>query len=396
MNLWALSFHIKTIGNQKLCELQMPNNLNRLRNYIQTCDKIHGFYILNTCNRLELLLNTSSDFDFNNFLKNFQLNQYEHKKLLSQHEIIQHYLSVILSMDSIVFGENQIQGQFIKTYEAALHNQELDKHLSKLLQLIINSAKNIRKSTKLSGIHNSVATVAARELLNCLKNKNAPILFIGSGQTNQLFARFITKRSYKNIHWCNRTKENSLKVIKETGGTLVEWAQLSTNTLGEYTAIVTATSCPDYLVTEEIATATQCKLLIDLSIPNNCNPNCQKIVDKFISVESLNKLLKYEEVKFIETKKTLEKKIFTDTIRILKDFNVISHDSLISKEIENTQRLFQEHLDLNLPKSLNSLSPQQIDDLQIWSKTLVKKITHDHLKTLKKVVSHNSKQENQI
>ena len=121
MNLLQWSFHIRDIGVEGLetltfSEAQLKDQLLSLKQRYQ-CDEI--FYLA-TCNRVEFLL--ASDTEFKTTTPDFTQLQPEVRN--QTQDITQYWLKVCCSLDSIVFGENQILGQVKKAF-SELQNQNL-------------------------------------------------------------------------------------------------------------------------------------------------------------------------------------------------------------------------------------------------------------------------------
>lgn len=109
---------------------------------------LREYYLLSTCNRVELLLVTEAgvavkdaviDFLFGDVVSREQSRQYLY--ILHDKEAVHHLFMVAASLDSMVVGEAQILGQLKEAYRHAAHFGCTGPLLNKLIHKAFSVAK---------------------------------------------------------------------------------------------------------------------------------------------------------------------------------------------------------------------------------------------------------------
>ena len=368
---WLLaSYHIEEFGVKGLSELALAEKsrwevLGRKFDF----ENVDGLFYLQTCNRIEYLYCLNSDEitgqDMSSLLPTLTSRIYT-----DLGEITEHLLGVCLSKDSLVFGENQILGQFKRAYNDSLENALLGETLAKLLPWILKEAKAIRSTLPFRHFPSSMSALAAKSIQSNL-NKNDGVLFIGAGETNALVAKHLNKKDYANFYFINRTPAKAKNLADNIAGQVSSWDEL--NNLNHIEAIVCATNATDILIHQEILTNLKPKLVIDLSLPNNvCEIACKDMNIQLLNVESFrNDLDKVKEESksfmwdlqkhLIDAKtKTLNRWKLDNSAKTLKNFR--QHQNVYIERIvgELKDNGASEKIVTNITKELKQISHQQI------------------------------------
>src|SRR5207248_226886 len=117
-------------------------------------EQVNEALILSTCNRVEVVAESSDDGLIREFLCEFH--QISHDSI-SKHlysfrnvEAIRHVFRVTASLDSMVVGEPQILGQVKEAYRIAADAGTVGMHLSALMNRAFAVAKKVRSETGIS------------------------------------------------------------------------------------------------------------------------------------------------------------------------------------------------------------------------------------------------------
>jgi glutamyl-tRNA reductase len=309
-------------------------------------------------------------------------------------DIIEHLLSVALSVDSLVFGESQILGQFKRAYEASLENGHVRGRLSPLLNAIIREAKAIRSRVGLTQVHTSVATVAGQMAVGPSVQS---VLFVGAGETNQTFAQYLKKRLPQvQLFWCTRSHQRAGTAVKNCGGHQIPWSALTqTELLPQADLLCVATHSPDILVDGKVLEAVKPQQVVDLSVPANASSkDAERFGIRYIGIDELNEHLHHHKSKSEQLMSQLNDEIRQSTQIVLNEWNNRKAGGFISEIHTASESILEIELE-SLNQRLGSLPEGERKLVQDWSKRLIKKINHLHFETLKRVLSTESQEDSQ-
>ncbi|MFA6923275.1 MAG: glutamyl-tRNA reductase [Bacteroidales bacterium] len=281
----------------------LPEALGILNSY----SSVKGSVILSTCNRVEIYAsvnNIENGFaDIIDFISKFheipveQVLQYIIKK--NCQSAITHLFRVIASLESMVIGEYQIQGQVKSAYFTAKENNSTNSMLNKLFQTAIQIGKKVRSETKIGEGSVSVATLAVEMVKQIFEYKNnLNILLIGAGKISTLTAlNFQQQFKNCNITVTNRSDINSLELAQKFNSKVIEYGKRFESII-DNDIIIASTSAPNFIVCkhellmmkDELKDKT--RIFIDLSIPRNIDPEINSIENCFVySIDNINKII---------------------------------------------------------------------------------------------------------
>jgi len=376
------SYHIKDFGVQGLTHIALPEK--RLHEQLKeklNIPGVKGLFYIQTCNRIEYLYSLSPEvkleesFDslFPQITKRFYTNE---------NEIVDHLLSVCLSKDSLVFGENQILGQFKQAFLNANDAGLLDRGLHHLLKLILQEAKRVRSECNFRHFPSSMSTLAAKRIQHTVCN-DARILFIGAGETNELVARHLLKKNYKNFFWLNRTETKAVAMAEATAGTTLSWGQLLQQNMN-FDVVVTATTAGEILFEQTSLKKLGVKVAIDLSVPANirCSDSPSFL---FFNVENFKADLQSVATESQVFLQTLNQKIADCIDLIQQDLQLSRLAPLLAKYHQSQQEIFEKHK-LELEKSLGDSSEKQ--KVLNWFEKTFKELSHHNLSEIKKALTY--------
>ncbi|MBN4048647.1 glutamyl-tRNA reductase, partial [bacterium AH-315-N22] len=123
---------------------------------LEKIDGLREYYLLSTCNRVEILVSVDDGEDVEKNLAEFLFgdaltpDQYEkHLYCYRNEEAVHHLFMVAASLDSMIVGESQILGQLKEAYRWASEKKCTGPILNKLLHKSFSVAKRVRSETRI-------------------------------------------------------------------------------------------------------------------------------------------------------------------------------------------------------------------------------------------------------
>ena len=165
---------------------------------VHALEGVHEAVLLSTCNRTELYLVTDHDLAQDALIAMLpqppgiaasELSSFVYVR--RENAVVEHLLRVVSSLDSMMLGESQIQGQVRSAYESALKLQREQRVvgpiLSRLFENALSVGGRVRAETRLGDGTASIPSAAvdlARKIFGSLRERNAIIL--GTGEMSEL------------------------------------------------------------------------------------------------------------------------------------------------------------------------------------------------------------------
>jgi glutamyl-tRNA reductase len=294
MNLQLLGVNHKTAPVEVRERLAIPER--RLPEALQALMTVPGVsegLILSTCNRVEILAQTSNgNTDLRHFLKqyfNVDPSPYEpHLYELRQDEAIRHVFRVAASLDSMVVGEPQILGQIKEAYATARAAGTVQSYLDLLLTRAFAVAKRVRTETAVGSSSVSVASVAvelAEKIFGSLKGKH--VCLVGAGKMSELAARHLIAHGAGPVFVANRTYERACALAERFGGQAIRFDNLYDN-CDRADIVITSTGSPVAIFRREHGEMFLSRrrnrpmFFIDIAVPRDVDPGMNKVDGIFV------------------------------------------------------------------------------------------------------------------
>ena len=224
-----------------------------------------------------------------------------------------HLFRVTASLDSMVVGEVQIQGQVKEAHARALEAGACGAALSRALSAALSAAKRVRTETAIARGAVSISSVAvqmAHKVLGDLSGR--AVLLIGAGEMAQLAARELHAGGASELLVANRSGAAAEALAKEVGGIPVGLGELPA-LLERADVVLCSTAAQQPIVTRElIGRALKARryrplFLIDLALPRNVEPAANQLENVYVydlddleRVAAQNRDLRQQEVQRAE------------------------------------------------------------------------------------------------
>jgi glutamyl-tRNA reductase len=257
---------------------------------------ISSFFILSTCNRTEIygfaddalslgrLLCSETDGEFEIF--------YRKAYFKSGNKAVEHLFQVAAGLDSQILGDYEIVGQLKDAIKLSKKMNGMNTFMERLVNSVLQSAKNIRTNTSLSGGTVSVSFAAVQYIKENVKSAaEKSILLVGTGKIGRNTCRnLIDYLCTKNITLINRTDHKAVELAKELGLQSAPKAELI-NQLQIADIILVASNDTEPVIQPEHIQDGSSKLIIDLSIPYNVEPAVGKLACiSLVNIDELSKI----------------------------------------------------------------------------------------------------------
>ena len=189
-------------------------------------------------------------------------------------EAVRHLFSVGAGLDSQILGDYEIVGQLKLAIRFAKERGGIGGFTERLFNTVLQSSKQIKTETGLSGGTISVAFAAIRFLQEQLKGdtSNKKILLLGAGKIGRNTCRNLVDYMGDNqITLINRTEEKATALALELGLLSTPYAFLQQE-LDAADIVIVATDADKPVICTHHLSGNSHKILVDLSIPNNIEP----------------------------------------------------------------------------------------------------------------------------
>lgn len=389
ISLTHKSAPLELIGKLHLDEVHQAASLDAIKQKMA----LKELLFLSTCNRVELVVNTSAETN-RKFLSelllsvNPKLSATELDSLLDKinvhhgEDAMRHLFNVSASLDSLVVGEREIITQVRKAYEFCNGLGITGDTIRLAVKHTIETAKKVYTETDIAKNPVSIVSLAYRQLRNLGIKNNARIVFVGAGETNVNMAKYLKKHEYANFTVFNRTLANAEKLAKDLNGKAFELSEISDFKEG-FDVLITCTASQEPVITEAIytsllANSTSKKVVIDLALPADVDAAILSKYDLFyIDIESLKK----------QAVENLLK----------REGEIDACKAIINAKVEEFKQLFQERrIELafgEIPKQIRSIKETAINE--VFAKDL-NQLDSESKEVLEKVLSYMEKKYNAL
>ncbi len=283
MNYQVVSF------NYKKCDLETREQIafkddDAIRAYLDlltSFDFVLEAYIVNTCNRIEIVAATKDNFStYHTILgllsKTTGADFYVLEKAvlnLEDEAAIKHIFSVVSSLDSLVIGEAQITGQVKDAFRLSYENGTAGKELNRVISYAVKCAAEVRNATNISQNPISIASVAVAQAKADMNGSLAGMtgVVVGSGEMGRLAAKHLL-RADADVLLLSRTRANAESLADELDSENVKVVELERlhRLINRYRLLFTATSSSEPIITNSMVTYNEAdRLWFDMAIPRD-------------------------------------------------------------------------------------------------------------------------------
>ncbi len=372
----------------------LSDGVKRLKGY----ENIAECLILSTCNRVEVYaIVDKSEIGIariKDFIHSYQTDLplesiTQHLYIHKNDAAVKHLFRVAASLDSMVVGEPQILGQVKDAFDTALLNKTTGAILNKLFKKAISVAKRVRTETKIAENAVSISFAAvelAKKIFSSLRDKRG--MLVGAGEMGELAANYLVSSGIKEIVVSTRNYDRALHLAQTYNGRAVLFENFLEE-MGRSDVVICSTGAPDYIIRVEHMNDIIHKrknrpiFLIDISVPRNIDPAINNIdnvflydIDDLQAVVEANRRTRQEEADKGEQIIVEEVGTFS---KWFKSLEVVPTIVALRDKVEDIRKRELERA----AEKLSRLSPEEIAAVEGLTNTIVSKILHGPLVTLK-------------
>lgn len=262
----------------KSSELDLRESFAKACQQLIEQEKKIPLVLLSTCNRTEIYFSSPIAAEVHSevvsALKKILGNEFE-KRVYScfQKLCFMHLAKVISGVDSVIFGEAEIQRQVKQAYEEASLRYKLPSSLHYLFQKSLKIGKEIRTRFELpKGSVSLESTIW--NLAKCFFSKEEPIsiLLVGYSKINRKILQYFKNKQGILLYLATKNPKRA-----EEGSrffSFVPWTSLSSWPC--FDIVISGSKCSEYLLdSSQIPVTTsfiQTKVIVDLGVPRNVDP----------------------------------------------------------------------------------------------------------------------------
>jgi glutamyl-tRNA reductase len=303
-------------------------------------------------------------------------------------EVAVHHLGrVSAGLDSMVLGEPQILGQVSSAHQAAVEQGSARHVLSALFRAAVHAGKRVRTETTIARHPTHMSAVAIRlaeTVLGPLVERTA--LVTGTGEIGQQSLKALSDYGVRRLTVASRTLERASEVAESYQARPVQMDRLA-DALDEVDVVLTSSRTESPLIDGDLLSPLLQKrinrplVLVDLAVPRNVDPSVRGMdgvslfdmddIQSFITssrTSRQNEIPKAEGIVLQET---------TDFMHWLAVIPVVG------ELYRRAEVIRQQEVERSL-RSLGDVDPRVIEQIEILSQSLVRKLLHEPTSRLRK------------
>jgi glutamyl-tRNA reductase len=205
---------------------------------------------------------------------------------------VEHLFRVVASLDSMILGEAQIQGQVRTAYERAVESNNgvfiVGPVLARLFEMALGVGGRVRNETRLGAGAASVPSASielARKIFGSLKGRRA--LVLGAGEMSELTMECLRADGVTDIMVANRTAARAEEVARRLKARAVPFDDLPT-LLPLVDIVASATSAPHAVITCSMVASALAEgrhtplLILDIALPRDVEQSVGELQNVFL------------------------------------------------------------------------------------------------------------------
>ena len=352
---------------------------------------INEITVISTCNRVEALMVVQDKVEavenvkqFSSELKNVPVSIFDESFYVHiGDEAVRHIFRVASSLDSMMIGEPQILGQVKAAYLTSTQKKTSGVILNRLMHRAFFVAKRIRTETGIGDHAVSISYAAielCKKIFGSLTDKKA--LLAGAGEMAELAVEHLIRNKAGDIIVANRTFERGLELAGRFNGYAIKFDEI-TEYLKTVDIVISSTGAQNFIITrDQVKSVMRIRknrplFFIDIAVPRDIDPEINRLNNAYVyDIDNLQDVISEniedrnrESVKgdrivdeaVINFRKWCESLKAVPTIVALRK----KFDAIAEAEIKKTF------------KSLNKLSADEKNAINIMINSLINKILHD-------------------
>lgn len=194
------------------------------------------------------------------------------------HGAVRHLCRVAAGLDSQVPGEAEVLGQVAEAHRTAMRAGVSGPILGAAFRSAVRAGRRVRNETGIGRLPSSVASEAARALLERLPQEARSVLVVGTGQTARAAAQVLAARRVRRLRVVGRSSDPLHQLCRSVGAEPVLWHQLQ-HAVADSDGVITATAAPHPVITLGLMASvldlrgrSAPLVLVDIAVPRDVEP----------------------------------------------------------------------------------------------------------------------------
>ncbi len=301
-------------------------------------------------------------------------------------DALYHLLRLTSGLESMIVGEDQVQGQVRDAYHLATSAKTTGPFLRNIFTKALHVGQRVRADTKINEGAVSIGSAAvdlAESVLGSLKGKT--VMLIGAGEIGSLVAKSLEGCKIKELIVANRTYARGVKIAKTLSGKAVKFDSVE-RWIEKSDLIITATGSPRAVLTaKKVGNATKGRkkdlVIIDVATPRDVEgkagdlPNVRLYnIDGLREVAEKNKAIRDKEA--VKVEEIVEEEIS----RLVKQIYHIDVEDVVKSLFNSAEAIRKKELKkaLKMLNGVNGKDKQVLDDLtRVITTRTVSPIAHE-------------------
>lgn len=354
------------------------------------------YYLLSTCNRVEILYTTDRPAETRNEVLALLFGRVVPPKELDRYvyqyeneDAIQHLFMVASSLDSMIVGEAQILGQLKEAYRHASEKNTSGLIINKLLHKAFFVAKRVRTETRIGASAVSISYAAvelARKIFGQLDDKS--VMLVGAGEMAELAAEHLVGNGVTNVVVVNRTLERAVKLARRFNGRAASLEEL-VDQLQHVDIIISSTGATGTILSKKdlkpVMRERRNKPLffIDIAVPRDLDQDINELDNVYLyDIDDLQNVVEMNRAERDREAVKAERIVEEETLK----FSGWLDSMEVTPTIVDLRRMADEICRAEVEKTLGKLKHFSSNDqksLEKMASAIVSKMLHNPVRYLK-------------
>ncbi|HET9439243.1 MAG TPA: glutamyl-tRNA reductase [Longimicrobiales bacterium] len=320
-----------------------------------------------------------------------------------ERDVVHHLFRVTSSLDSMILGEPQIQGQVKAAFDVA---NELSAEartagpiLTRLFESALSVGGRVRSQTDLGTGSASIPTAAvelARKIFGNLRGRTAAV--VGSGEMSQLALECLHAEGVSDAVVVSRTEERARTVAEKMGARASAHADMP-RLLADVDIIIAATAAPHAVITRELVQRSLPRgrrhplLIVDIALPRDVEATVGDINNVFLyNIDDLQQVVDATLERRRSQVPAAERIIAEATEDFWSWFRSLEVVPLIRELRAHAEDIRQREVEKAL-RSMSNVSPSDAAAIEALTRQILAKVLHRPTVRLKEAASNGHERE---
>lgn len=299
---------------------------------------------------------------------------------------VEHLYRVVTSLDSMILGEVQIQGQVRSAYEQASGTapgtRPAGPVLSRLFETALSVGGRVRSETTLGTGAASIPSAAvelARKIFGSLEGRRA--LVVGAGEMSELALESLLAEGVSAPAVVNRTAERGRELATKVGGRAIPFSEVD-SALAASDIVITATAAPHPVLTREHVERAfqngrrQPLLIVDIAIPRDVAPEAAEIENVFLyDIDDLRQIVD-DNLERRRREVPVAERIIREAVESFWDWYTSREVVPLIRELRGQAEEYRQTEVEKALRRLKHLAPEDQDVVEQLTRQILNKVLH--------------------